>query len=154
LSVKHTANASVQFANMEKVVQTYLQKKDAHFANLAKLAEMPMSLATAENVLAGFVTDGKELSARSINQGKKMANLFLSGKGNQGETRYDLLNGVTEFFTHHASDNASKSMASNMLGTYATRKTDMLDTLLDDTALDVMTRQGERLLEEANASLI
>lgn len=154
LAVKHTTNAAVRFADMAKTVQTYLERKDAHFANLAKLATQSMSLATAENVLAGFVTDGKPLSVRSINQGKEMANLFLSGKGNVGETRYDLLNGVTEFYTHKAGSDASKNMASNMLGTYAKRKTEFLDIMLDNNELNAIAAQGERLLEEAKASFV
>lgn len=159
LAVKHTTNASVEFARMEATVQTYLETKEAHFANLARLAEQPMSLETAENVIAGFVTDGAKaakngFSVRAQNQGKTMLDLFLSGKGNKGETRYDLLNGVTEFYTHKATDDGARSLASNMLGTYAKAKTEFLETMLDDSALNAMAARGLAMLEGAEVSLI
>lgn len=156
LSVKHTTNANVRFADMEKTVQAYLETKESHFANLAKLAEQPMSLATAHNLIAGFIKDDNKpgVSPRLKNQGKKMIDLFLDGKGNKGETRYDLLNGVTEYYTHEACDVPARSMLSNMMGTYAENKVEMLDTLLDDSALNAMAARGAAMLERESLSLI
>lgn len=156
LSVKHTSGASVKFADMAKTVQTYLETKESHFANLAKLAEMPMSLATANNLVAGFVKDEAKtgFSVRSLNAGKKILGLFMDGKGNRGETRYDLLNGVTEYYTHNACAVADRSMESNMFGAYAEAKVEMFDTLLDDKALDLMAARGAALLEREKVSLI
>lgn len=155
LSVKHTSGAKVAFDNMAKTVQGYLQSKAAAYADLAKLAEMPMSLDTAENVIAGFVGERGELSTRSANQGRKMLDLFVSGRGNKGETRYDLLNGVTEYYTHETNpDNRGKAMASNMLGTYGERKTEMLGILLSDKELDAIAAKGESLLDKAQLSLV
>lgn len=156
LSVKHTTNAAVRFGDMAKTVQTYLETKETHFANLARLAEKPMSLQTAENLIAGFIKEDNKpgLSVRSLNQGKEMVNLFLSGKGNKGETRYDLLNGVTEYYTHYACTVPARSMMSNMFGAYAESKVEMLDTLLDDAALHSMANRGAAMLEREHVSLI
>jgi phage/plasmid-like protein (TIGR03299 family) len=156
LSVKHTTNAAVRFNDMEKTVQAYLETKESHFANLASLAEKPMSLATAENVVAAFVKDDPKpgFSVRAQNAGKEIVNLFLGGKGNKGETRYDLLNGVTEYYTHNACKVPARSMLSNMFGAYAESKVEMLETLLDDAALNAMANRGAALLERESVSLI
>lgn len=154
LSVKHTSGAKVAFDRMAQTVQTYLQTKEAAYADLAKLAEQPLSLETAENLVAGFVFDKVAVEGKAANQGKKMLQLFTKGKGNKGETRYDLLNGVTEYYTHETSpDNRGKALASNMLGTFGERKTEMLDTLLSDEALHAMANRGAALLADAELSL-
>ncbi len=159
LKVKHTSGAKVQFERMAETVQSYLQSKAQAYADLSKLAEMPMSLDTAENVIAGFVLDPskEEISAtgRAANQGKRILELFQTGKGNKGETRYDLLNGVTEYFTHETnSKDTGKRLASNMLGNAANRKTEFLDTLLSDEALEDMAKVGEAMLAKADFSLV
>lgn len=155
LSVKHTSGAKVAFEGMVRTVQTYLQAKEAAYADLSKLAEQAMSKETAENLLAGFVFDKVAVEGRAMNQGKTMLELFAKGKGNKGETRYDLLNGVTEFYTHNTNpDNRGKALASNMLGTYGERKTEMLDTLLSDDALNAMANRGAAMLEKADLSLV
>lgn len=152
LSVKHTTGADLRFADMANTVQTYLQSKAAFYADLAKLADRPISAATAANLIAGFVADPKtgKLSAKSANQGKKMMELFATGKGNKGQTRYDLLNGVTEYYTHETNpDNRGKALASNMLGTFGERKGDMLDILLSDAALDKWAAKGAAILADS-----
>ncbi len=150
IGVKHTAGAALRFADMAKQVQTYLQTKKAAYADLATLAEKPISHATAENLLAGFLAESgaSTLGPRSLNQGKRMLQLFKTGKGNLGQTRYDLLNGVTEYYTHETNaNNPGKRLASNMLGTAADNKGEFLDILLDDKALDALAARGEQLLQ-------
>lgn len=157
LSVKHTSGADVRFANMAQTVQTYLQSKAAAYADLAKLAERPINLHTAGNLIAGFLSEpgDKDMSARSLNQGKQMLSLFVRGKGNKGQTRYDLLNGVTEFYTHHTNaQNKGKALASNMLGTAAKSKAEFLDILLNDKQLDAIAARGNALLTEAKLTLV
>lgn len=155
LSVKHTSGAKVAFDRMAETVQTYLQTKGQAYADLTKLAEMPMSSQTAENLLAGFVFDKVAVAGRAANQGTRMLDLFATGKGNKGQTRYDLLNGVTEFYTHETNpDNRGKAMSSNMLGTYGERKTEMLDILLSDDVLNDMAARGAAMLETAGMSLV
>lgn len=154
LKIKHTTGASVAFDRMAETVQSYLQAKDAAYADLSKLAEQPMSKETAENVLAGFVFDKVATEGKALNQGKRMFQLFNRGTGNRGETRYDLLNGVTQYLTHETNaKDPGKRVASNMLGTAADRKTEMLDTLLSDDALHAMANRGAALLADAELSL-
>lgn len=156
IGVKHTKGAKVQFERMAETVQTYLQTKKAAYADLAKLAERPISHATAENLIAGFLSEPKDetLAVRSLNQGKRMFQLFKTGKGNLGQTRYDLLNGVTEYYTHETnSKDAGKRLASNMLGTAASNKAEFLDILLDDKQLDAIAVRGAKLLEANQLTL-
>lgn len=156
LSVKHTSGAAVKFADMAATVQTYLQSKKAAYADLAALAERPISHATAENLLAGFLSDPKDetMAVRSLNQGKRMFQLFKTGKGNMGQTRYDLLNGVTEYYTHETNaKDVGKRLASNMLGTAASNKGEFLDLLLSDEQLNAVAARGEKLLKANQLTL-
>ena len=130
-------------------------KRQALADKIEQLAEKPLTLAQAEKVIAGFV-DVK--STRSINIGSQILDLFQTGKGNSGKTQYDLLNGVTEFYTHHSKgstvkDAQSKQVATSEFGSAANKKVEFFDWLTNDK-LDELAAKGEALLNENKLSLV
>jgi len=50
----------------------------------------------------------KEESTRRVNKRERLVELFASGRGNQGKTRWDALNALTEYETHNGKQSAEK----------------------------------------------
>ncbi len=50
----------------------------------------------------------KDESTRRFNKREKLVELFESGRGNSGETRWDALNALTEYETHSGKQSAAK----------------------------------------------
>lgn len=79
-----------------------------------------------------------EASTRMQNQREQVLELFLNGKGNCGKTRLDLLNGVTEFNSHHRSTRITEGkneeelkFVANLMGSGA---------ILNQKAMDLLTK--------------
>jgi phage/plasmid-like protein (TIGR03299 family) len=153
--VRHTKNHSAKIDNVEEAISDLFDKRLALAEKLEQLAEKPLTLKQAENVIAGFVNVG---STRSFNIGSQMLELFQTGKGNSGATQYDLLNGVTEFYTHESkgkkvADWQTKQVSTSEFGSAANKKVEFFDFLTDGN-LDELARKGEALLEKAGMSLV
>lgn len=56
---------------------------------------------------------------RVINQKNRVIELFQSGKGNAGETKWDLLNGITEYIDHYRGSDDDKRQYSSIIGSGA-----------------------------------
>jgi hypothetical protein len=63
----------------------------------------------------------KEESTRRINQREKIVELYESGQGNIGESRWDALNAFTEFETHSRKQSPEKLVRSLMGNTLSTK---------------------------------
>ena len=63
----------------------------------------------------------KEESTRRINQREKIVELYESGRGNVGESRWDALNAFTEFETHSRKQSPEKLVRSLMGNTLSTK---------------------------------
>ena len=63
----------------------------------------------------------KEESTRRINQREKIVELYESGQGNGGESRWDALNAFTEFETHSRKQSPEKLVRSLMGNTLSTK---------------------------------
>lgn len=111
-----------------------------------------MSLELANKVLAGFVVNGDEMSTRASNTVNAISNLFVAGIGNNGNTYADLLNGVTEYYTHsNNKKNAFNNFQSSEFGGAAQTKAEFFDALMNDDTLNSLAKRGEKLLATAGA---
>ena len=68
-----------------------------------------------------FIPVEKDESTRRINKREKIVDLFESGRGNCGETRWDALNALTEYETHNGKQSAAKFIR-NMTNTNLSRQ--------------------------------
>lgn len=154
-NVRHTKNHQARIINVEQAISDLFDKRLALANKLEELSEKPLTLSQAEKVIAGFV---EVKSTRSINIGSQILDLFQHGKGNNGKTQYDLLNGVTEFYTHHSKgstvkDAEVKQVATSEFGSAANKKVEFFDWLTNDK-LDELAAKGESLLSENKLSLV
>ena len=93
--------------------------------------------------------NGNVRELRAVNQVDEMASLFRSGMGNKGQTRADILNGATEFWTHGAKDTTKdiqSQFEASEFGRYADFKSDFLDVLTNEDSFTDTVKRGEKLL--------
>jgi phage/plasmid-like protein (TIGR03299 family) len=149
LRVMHTKNSSYKISNMEETLETIFEKRDEWFEIYADLKMKQVSEEKAKQILTGFnCTSSSDLSTRSKNITDAQFHLFKKGAGNSGETLGDLLNGVTQYYTHEASDDQNKLFQSNEIGSFGKRKEDFFNGLIDDAWIDSIAKKGEMLLSK------
>jgi len=93
--------------------------------------------------------DGKPKGNRARNTVAELMDLFSNGAGNNGETRADLLNGFTQYFTRGRKDSkrdAWSILASSEFGGNADRKAEFMGCLIDDGKWTSMVEAGEKAL--------
>jgi phage/plasmid-like protein (TIGR03299 family) len=67
------------------------------------LAEQQVTHTYVEGFVSALMPTTKdEVSTRTENRRNQITNLFQNGKGNNGETKWDLFNAVTEYVDHHS----------------------------------------------------
>jgi len=112
------------------------------------LAEQQVTKTYAQGFVNALIPSAKdEVATRTENRRGAITNLFYNGRGNNGETKWDLYNAVTEYVDHHSSGRVtgtrlerSEAMADiesesrferSILGSGATLKQKAMDLLLN-----------------------
>jgi len=68
-----------------------------------QLAEQQVTKTYVEGFVNALIPSVKEeVSTRTENRRSQITDLFATGKGNNGETKWDLFNAVTEYVDHHS----------------------------------------------------
>lgn len=107
--VRHTKNVEQGVQSALQVLGYVDAQEQTQRAAAQRMATAFMSraeAATAFNVLLG-IREGVESSTRAQNQATELNRLFLTGAGNQGLTRWDAFNAVTEYVDHGRSTRVS-----------------------------------------------
>lgn len=74
------------------------------------LAEQQVTSSYVEGFVNALIPTSKdEVSTRTENRRNQIVNLFSNGRGNNGETKWDLFNAVTEYVDHHSSGRVTGS---------------------------------------------
>jgi len=103
--IYHTKNANLQLDSMPEIIMAFRNQKSDMVEALTYLAGIKCDFTKARRLVAGYfagfqgLRDDKKVSTRTSNSTDEILSLFRAGKGNRGETMYDLLNGVTEHYT-------------------------------------------------------
>lgn len=106
--VYHSKNASTAIANLGDLVNRILSGR-ADFKNqMEYLSSVDCSIEDARALLTGYMVEvtscpSVDLNLRGVtrrqNSTEEILRLFVKGQGNEGKSLYDLLNGVTEYYT-------------------------------------------------------
>jgi len=74
------------------------------------LAEQQVTKSYVEGFVNALMPSSKdEISTRTENRRSQITSLFSTGKGNRGETKWDLFNAVTEYVDHHSNGRVTES---------------------------------------------
>ena len=65
-------------------------------------------------------------SSKRINKREKLVNLFSAGKGNEGKTRWDAFNALTEYETHTGKQTPEKLVRSMINSTMSKKGLEIL----------------------------
>ena len=100
-TVRHTRNANAKVEEAQRVmglVNGYYSKLDEVIQILDQQAMSKGEMVSFAEKL--FPSSKEEISTRNNNIRSTVVDLFSNGRGNNGKTRYDALNAVTDFVTH------------------------------------------------------
>jgi hypothetical protein len=160
--IPHTKNAGIQIDNLATYLNTVLAGRLKVMDSMNHLENIKMeSPSHAAYVAAGFFTspDADEMSTRSFNRSIEIRDLAVTGKGNHGKTRADMLNGFTEYFTHHAGAGGEKAdkakrWSVSTFGAAADHKEGFLNLLLNDSDYSEALDRGEKLFKDKEQALL
>ena len=153
-AIYHTKNAGLQMASLPELLVAMRNQQAEMVEAIAYLAGIPCTSAKAEKLLAGYFVGVQStpqevngvLSTRTSNAIGEIVNLFANGTGNQGRSMYDLLNGVTEYYTSgngtgRNSDAIAKLYKANM-GSAADHKTAFMGRIITAQGRDSLAELG------------
>lgn len=127
MKMRHSGDVEAKMEDALKIMaisQEYFERFEIVCQKLTqKIADKLM----VESFLKAVV--GEQESKRQQNIAKEIENLFQYGKGNSGETAFDLYNGVTEYVDHFRGKDDSSRLANSMIGSGAAMKTNAFEFL-------------------------
>jgi len=147
ITFRRTSNVQERIKYAKSIVSSWAANQVAMQEAFEELASKDLSRGDLNMFSIGFSANGGLLSTRALNVANAIRDLAIEGKGNEGKTRYDALNGVTEYYTSKSSEDAGKTFFSSEFGVGAERKERALVALLDDDALNQLCEKGEKLLK-------
>ena len=155
LKVRHTANASIRFEGVMQNLESIFDVRRDVYADMSHLANTPMAYPEMIAWATGFFNRSNKLTTVSSAKAHEVTALARYGIGNQGVTRYDMLNGVTEYLTH--GDKATKRDAASVwrsseFGSAASTKAKALDNLIDLDTIKATIDRGQQLINTGVAT--
>ena len=111
---------------------------------------MPISRKDAQLFALGFVGSDK---TRGANIAEDINKRFRKGIANEGKTRYDMWNGITEYYTHGTRNKPTESQIeaqykASELGTGARAKVRALNVLTNENAYLNTIQRGKAIKQK------
>jgi hypothetical protein len=133
VSIRHTSKhgSAENIANFQQAIDAY-HGASALFKMLMETAEeTPVTPTEARLAFAGYLGEGLEMATRTANTVNRLTTLFSSGAGNRGATGADLLNAVTDFYSHESSGKRGEvaQLTSSEVGTGAKAKIEFFESV-------------------------
>lgn len=165
---KQTKNSIVKYDAAQKEIERAAGMARVFEATLATMASKGATLEVARAAYAGEVVraggrlvsdslckDGTRRESKALNLVDALTGLFVRGDGNKGETRADVLNGFTQYFTRGglegSAKNPWKAVASSEFGGNGERKAEFARVCADDKEFNGLVREGRLALKEAGS---
>lgn len=165
-TVKATKNCEQRFAVTAETIETACGMVKVFNETLARLETTKATIETARQVYAGEIVNaggslvstttktGKDRESRALNQVDALVELFARGDGNKGETRADILNGFTQFFTRGGAADSKKNpwlaVRSSEFGGNAVRKAEFFKAVSTESGFRKLREVGRDALALAN----
>lgn len=132
---KHTPNSEAKVQNKLMILSKLQDQQKAIYSKFDKLIAQSMTLDEANKLLEDSIITGE--GTRASNTRDEILSLFQTGKGNSGNSKYDLFNAVTDYVDHARGTRVSEGsnpmelrMASSLFTTGAQMKHDTFAALL------------------------
>ncbi len=137
LSVRHSKNHALpsKIENFEQAITAY-HGAAALFKRLMESAEsVKVDVDTAKRVFAGYMAEGEKISTKSLNTVNRLVDLYQTGRGNKGETGADVLNAITDYYSHESSSTRGvmAQFTSSEMGAGARNKTEFFEAVSNRT---------------------
>lgn len=152
LRARHTGDTDTKTAQMAVDLEKLAESRRRFFQDLERMANTPVTFDEAQRFMTGFaapdgVKKSDDLSTRSKNTLRALMSAFWEGEGNNGQSRYDLLNGITEHWTRNANrSDMAKNFISSEFGTGAARKSEAFHVLNDAERYEKTVQRGAVIL--------
>lgn len=152
LKLKHTTNVQYRFDNMLAEVDRIFAQRQRTWRDLTYLNELMMDKHAMREWAVGFFASANKLTTQTLGRANEVVELAHNGRGNLGQTAYDLFNGVTEMLTHGRKGSnltpEARFQASEH-GSAATVKAHALDRLINGQTRATDIVLGRQLLMSA-----
>ena len=165
--VKATKNSGVRLEITRETLEKSYGMAEVFNRTLSELESTKATVEAARQVYAGeLVRNGAELvsdsmnkdgtrrESRALNTVETLVSLFQRGDGNKGETRGDILNGFTQYFTRGGAEDSAKNpwlaMRSSEFGGNASRKAEFFQAISTDSGFRKLRDEGRAALAEAS----
>lgn len=152
LKGKHTPHSTLTAKKLAVHLDQWLKQGEQFRALLLATKAQPLNVEQFKAFAAGVFTNEKsdQLSTNSYNRIEELAPLFVRGRGNVGETRYDAINAFTEYFTSgngvgSKNVNLSKRIASANFGRGNEWKLEAIRVATNEEVFAATVKRGEIL---------
>ena len=139
-SVKHVKSHEERIQNLSDKIESFFNRS-SEFENLMRSAEtVAVTERQAHMTALGWLAEGKETSTRTLNTADRMRELFLTGKGNRGQTGLDLISAVTDYYTHESAANVEDTDPSTRWKQFMSSEIGSGSKMKDQFLVDVRTK--------------
>jgi hypothetical protein len=106
--IRHKGDTAAKCADLSRYLSGVFTAREVFIENMGKLADQKVGGDDIKQIVGGFFVReaykrGEKLETgfktRSLNMIDGITDLAISGRGNSGQSLYDVLNGATEFWT-------------------------------------------------------
>lgn len=167
LKLRHTKNAKMRFPEISKLIDMAVGVQAKFKAEMDLLNKQSVSNKNAEKFTVGFLTrnmtekeidkrrmsNGKVLSTRSENVSNRIMELFMKGKGNDGNDWSDVFSAFTDYYSHESSgnktgrENRMKQYVSSEFGSGLKNKQDAYRFITNEDKRENTIQWGEKVLQ-------
>jgi hypothetical protein len=162
--VKHSKDVVAKLENISEVIDNYAGVQATFKAKFEALMNEPMKEEQARNFYAGFIVRNanegstRELGPKSIKKVERLTELFVSGRGNNGDDRADCFQGGTEYFTHFSTrcngKNTARQVFSSEYGLGNVAKQRLWTAINDEASVKSLITTGRKAISDFVSSKV
>lgn len=156
--VVHKGNVEFKCRDLAQKITGLLKSRESYVEEMEMLAAQKVAEQDIQNIVAGYYIQQAfskvdKFSTRTLNAVSGITDLSIRGRGNRGESLYDVFNGGTEYWTSgdgvgRRTSDTNKAFSSEF-GTAAAHKRRFGDYLIDNAdSVDQLAEEGRVVMEE------